>query len=321
MPPVDEPWANGGSARARTRTPVGKHAWSTAVVEWRFYASGCRSDWRFRKLGTTGALGYALDTSRRLASPSPVRWNRGCSAPQRRKDPVNTASSHFDDRPQALGRAACRRGREFERRTNRHVRFESKRQPLPLGVPMSGCSVFTELHRSTSTGNGACFTDVTATITSISICAISDDDWIRQRSRRRCTRSQARRGAQYLLRLRCDRGRQNLSDRTGLPYWQFTLSASAPYRSHPHRPIMTNGHESLSGAITTAHRRDPGSRGCEVRSDTDGLSPRSGSHTAIVPFNDCSTRTHAPPAMCAGADRTVLTNCQPRHAGPDFHAA
>jgi glutamate-1-semialdehyde aminotransferase len=219
--------------------------------------------------------------------------------------------------------------REFERRTNRSCTLRKQAgSHLPLGVPMSWMF---GLYRTPpiyiDRGNGACFTDVDGNdYLDFNLCDLSMTIGYGNEAVAAALAGQARRGAQYLLPTEdAIAVGKILSDQTGLPYWQFTLSASgsnteviriARFMTKRSRIIIFGGH--YHGHIEETLVREDGGG---TAPDTDGLSPRSASHTAIVPFNDLQAleRTLAAGDVALVLTEPVLTNCNLVMPDPDFH--
>jgi glutamate-1-semialdehyde aminotransferase len=116
-----------------------------------------------------------------------------------------------------------------------------------------------------------------------------------------------------------------LADRMGLPYWQYTLSASgsnteviriARFMTKRPRIVIFGGH--YHGHIEETLVRDDGGRSVP---DTEGLSPASAAHTTILPFNDLQAleRSLAIGDVALVLTEPVMTNCNLILPDPGFH--
>jgi hypothetical protein len=138
---------------------------------------------------------------------------------------------------------------------------------------------------------------------------------------------QARRGTQFLL-----PGEdaivvaELLAERVGLPYWQFTLSATGAntevirvsrFMTGRHKIVIFGGH--YHGHLDETLVRED--RGRSVP-DTTGLPPGSAEHTIVVPFNDLAAleRVLASGAVALVLTEPALTNCNVVLPEPGFHA-
>ena len=218
---------------------------------------------------------------------------------------------------------------EFVRRTARSRALQARAAAhLPLGVPMSWMS---GLYRTPplyiAEGRGASFKDVDGnTYLDFNLCDLSMTIGYGNETVALTLAAQARRGAQFLL--PTDDAPvvgEILAERMGLPFWQFTLSASgsnteviriARYITRRPRIVIFSGH--YHGHIEETLVREEEGRSVP---DTQGLSPGSEAHTTILPFNDLDALERA---LSAGDVAIVLTepamtNCNVILPDPDFH--
>ena len=138
---------------------------------------------------------------------------------------------------------------------------------------------------------------------------------------------QARRGTQFLL-----PGEdaivvaEQLAARVGLPYWQFTLSATGAntevirvsrFVTGRHKIVIFGGH--YHGHLDETLVREDHGRSVP---DTTGLPPGSAEHTIVVPFNDLAAleRVLAAGAVALVLTEPALTNCNVVLPEPGFHA-
>ncbi len=219
--------------------------------------------------------------------------------------------------------------RVFERRTTRSRSLRNEAMAhLPMGVPMAWMS---GLYRTppiyVACGEGASFTDVDGnTYLDFNLCDLSMTVGYGNEAVAAALGDQARRGAQFLLPTEDSIVVSRiLAQRMGLPFWQFTLSASgsnteviriARFMTKRPRIVIFGGHyhghieETL---VCNEH-------GHSVP-DTAGLSPGSAAHTTIVPFNDLEAlgRTLSAGDVALVLTEPVMTNCNLIMPDPDFH--
>ena len=201
---------------------------------------------------------------------------------------------------------------------------------LPAGVPMSWMA---GLYRTPpiyiTGGSGPRFTDTDGNAyLDFNLCDLSMTFGYGNEAVAAALAAQARRGAQFLLptgdapvvgRL--------LAQRTGLPFWQFTLSASgansevirvARFMTRRPRIVIFGGH--YHGHIEETLVREADGRSIP---DTAGLSPGSAAHTTIIPFNDLAAleRTLAAGDVALVLAEPAMTNCNLIMPDPGFHAA
>ncbi len=116
-----------------------------------------------------------------------------------------------------------------------------------------------------------------------------------------------------------------LADRMGLPFWQYTLSASgsnteviriARFMTKRPRIVIFGGH--YHGHIEETLVREEDGRSV---AETPGLSPGSAAHTTILPFNDLAAleRTLAVGDVALVLTEPVMTNCNLVLPDPGFH--
>lgn len=138
--------------------------------------------------------------------------------------------------------------------------------------------------------------------------------------------AQGRRGAQFLLPTEdAIVVSRILAERMGLPFWQFTLSASgsnteviriARFMTRRPRIVIFGGH--YHGHIEETLVREEQGRSVP---ETAGLSPGSAAHTTILPFNDLAAleRTLAAGDVALVLTEPVMTNCNLIMPDADFH--
>ena len=219
--------------------------------------------------------------------------------------------------------------REFERRTVRSRALRKRASAhLPQGVPMSWMA---GLYRTSpiyiARGEGASFTDVDDnSYLDFNLCDLSMTIGYGNETVAAALASQAKRGAQFLLPTEdAILVSEILADRTGLPFWQFTLSASgsnteviriARFMTKRARIVIFGGH--YHGHIEETLVREE--NGLSVP-DTIGLSPGSAAHTTVLPFNDLKAleRTLSVGDVALVLTEPVMTNCNLILPDPDFH--
>ena len=219
--------------------------------------------------------------------------------------------------------------REFERRTERSQSLRKQASThLPLGVPMSWMS---GLYRTPpiyiAGGNGAFFTDVDGNeYLDFNLCDLSMTIGYGNQAVAATLGAQARRGAQFLLPTEdAIVVSKILAERMGLPFWQFTLSASgsnteviriARFMTKRPRIVIFGGH--YHGHIEETLVREENGRSIP---DTTGLSPGSAAHTTILPFNDLEAleRTLSAGDVALVLTEPAMTNCNLIMPDPEFH--
>jgi glutamate-1-semialdehyde 2,1-aminomutase len=240
---------------------------------------------------------------------------------------LNPHTAMIDRERLALLRVA--EDREFGRRTQRSRAARGRAAAhLPLGVPMSWMS---GLYRTppiyVAGGSGASFTDVDGNpYLDFNLCDLSMTIGYGNETVAAALAAQARRGAQFLLPTEdAIVVSRILAERMGLPFWQFTLSASgsnaeviriARFMTRRPRIVIFAGH--YHGHIEETLVREEQGRSVP---DTAGLSPGSAAHTTIVPFNDLDALERV---LSAGDVALVLTepamtNCNLIMPDLDFH--
>jgi glutamate-1-semialdehyde aminotransferase len=201
---------------------------------------------------------------------------------------------------------------------------------MPHGVPMPWMA---GLWRTPpiyiSSGQGAYITDIDGNAyLDFNLCDLSMTVGYGNELVARAADSQTRRGAHYLAPTEeAIVVSELLADRMGLPFWQFTLSASganteviriARFMTKRPRIVIFGGH--YHGHIEeTLVRLDNGNS----VADTAGLSPGSAAHTTILPFNDLPAleRALAVGDVALVLTEPVLTNCNLIMPDPGFHGA
>jgi glutamate-1-semialdehyde 2,1-aminomutase len=228
-----------------------------------------------------------------------------------------------------LAALRSREDQEFERRTARSRSLRSQASAhLPLGVPMSWMS---GLYRTPpiyiAGGHGAYFTDVDGNdYLDFNLCDLSMTVGYGNEAVAAALAAQAGRGAQFLLPTEdAIVVSRILAGQMGLPFWQFTLSASgsnaeviriARFMTGRSRLVIFGGHYHGHIEETLVHEEN----GRSVP-DTAGQSPGSAAHTTILPFNDLEAleRTLAAGDVALVLTEPVMTNCNLIMPDPDFH--
>jgi glutamate-1-semialdehyde 2,1-aminomutase len=219
--------------------------------------------------------------------------------------------------------------RDFERRTVRSRSLQQQAMAhLPLGVPMSWMS---GLYRTppiyVAGGAGARFTDVDGNdYLDFNLCDLSMTIGYGNAAVAAALGAQASRGTHFLLPTEdAIVVSAILAERMGLPFWQFTLSASgsnteviriARFMNTRPRIVIFGGH--YHGHIEETLVREEHGRSVP---DTAGLSPESAAHTTILPFNDLAAleRTLSSGDVALVLTEPVMTNCNLIMRDPDFH--
>jgi len=218
----------------------------------------------------------------------------------------------------------------FARRTQQSARFHERAlRHLPNGVPMTWMrSIFRNAPIFVNGGSGATFTDVDGNpYLDFNVSDLSMTMGFGDAAITAALTGRARRGTQFLL-----PGEdavvvaELLAARVGLPYWQFTLSATGAntevirvsrFMTGRHKIVIFGGH--YHGHLDeTLVREDQG----RSLPDTTGLPPASAEHTIVVPFNDLAAleRVLASGAVALVLTEPALTNCNVVLPEPGFHA-
>ena len=219
---------------------------------------------------------------------------------------------------------------EFARRTTDSARLHERAlRHLPNGVPMTWMrSIFRNAPIFVNGGSGATFTDVDGNpYLDFNVSDLSMTMGFGDAAITAALTGRARRGTQFLL-----PGEdavvvaELLAARVGLPYWQFTLSATGAntevirvsrFMTGRHKIVIFGGH--YHGHLDeTLVREDQG----RSLPDTTGLPPASAEHTIVVPFNDLAAleRVLASGAVALVLTEPALTNCNVVLPEPGFHA-
>jgi glutamate-1-semialdehyde aminotransferase len=220
--------------------------------------------------------------------------------------------------------------RDFERRTARsRVLRERANAHMPMGVPMSWMA---GLYRTPpiyiAGGQGASFTDADGNdYLDFNLCDLSMTIGYGNPAVAGALGTQASRGSHFLLPTAdAILVSEILAERVGLPFWQFTLSASgsnaeviriARVMTQRPRIVVFDGH--YHGHIEETLVRED--RGQSVP-DMSGLSPGSAAHTTILPFNDLDAlaRTLSAGDVAVVLTEPAMTNCNLIMPDADFHA-
>lgn len=213
------------------------------------------------------------------------------------------------------------RSRELGERAARH---------MPHGVPMPWMA---GLWRTPpvyiASGRSACFTDVDGNrYLDFNLCDLSMTVGYGNEAVARAADRQTRQGTHFLAPTEDALVvSELLAARMGLPYWQYTLSASgsnteviriARFITRRPRIVIFGGH--YHGHIEETLVRDDDGRSVP---DTAGLSPGSAAHTTILPFNDLEAleRTLAAGDVALVLTEPAMTNCNVILPDPGFHTA
>ncbi len=243
-------------------------------------------------------------------------------------DVTDPRSAAIDRRRLARLREA--EDREFERRTprSRQLGVRAARH-LPMGVPMSWMA---GLYRTPTIyvagGSGATFTDIDDNrYLDFNLCDLSMTIGYGNETVAAALAAQARRGAHFLLPTEdAIVVGEILAERTGQPFWQFTLSASganseviriARARTGRPRIVIFGGH--YHGHIEETLVREEGGHSV---ADTAGLAPGSARHTTILPFNDLAAldRTLSAGDVALVLTEPAMTNCNLIMPDPGFQS-
>ena len=237
-------------------------------------------------------------------------------------------SLHIDRRRLAAVRAV--EDAEFVRRTPRSAALRTRaRTHLPNGVPMSWMtSLYPTAPIYVDHGAGAAFTDADDNeYLDFNVCDLSMTFGFGNEVIAAALARQARRGVQFLL-----PGEdaivvaEQLASRVGLPYWQFTLSATGANTEVIRvARVMTRRHKIvIFGGHYHGHLDETLVRAEQDRSAPDGagLPPDSAAHTLVLPFNDLEAleRTLAGSEVALVLTEPALTNCNVILPEPGFHA-
>jgi len=219
---------------------------------------------------------------------------------------------------------------DFARRTQHSARLHERAlRHLPNGVPMTWMrSIFRNAPIFVDQGSGATFTDVDGNAyLDFNVSDLSMTMGFGNEAIAAALAGQARRGTQFLL-----PGEdaivvaELLAARVGLPYWQFTLSATGAntevirvsrFLTGRHKLVIFGGH--YHGHLDETLVREDQGRSVP---DTTGLPPGSAEHTIVVPFNDLAAleRVLAGGAVALVLTEPALTNCNVVLPEPGFHA-
>ena len=229
-----------------------------------------------------------------------------------------------------LARLRAAEDAEFARRTKVSQSLCARAAAhLPMGVPMSWMS---GLYRTApiyiSGGSGPAFCDVDGNeYLDFNLCDLSMTMGFGNETVASALAGQARRGVHYLLPTEdAIVVAELLAQRTRIPYWQFTLSASgantevirvARFMTGRHKIVLFGGH--YHGHIEETLVREEHGRSVP---ETEGLAPGSAAHTKILPFNDLDSleRTLAAGDVALVLTEPALTNCNVILPNPEFHS-
>jgi glutamate-1-semialdehyde 2,1-aminomutase len=219
---------------------------------------------------------------------------------------------------------------DFARRTTHSARLHQRAlRHLPGGVPMTWMrSIFRNAPIFVDHGSGATFTDADGNAyLDFNVSDLSMTMGFGNAAIAAALAGQARRGSQFLL-----PGEdaivvaELLAARVGLPYWQFTLSATGAntevirvsrFITGRHKIVIFGGH--YHGHLEETLVREDAGRSVP---DTSGLAPGSAEHTIVVPFNDLAAleRVLAGGTVALVLTEPALTNCNVVLPKPGFHA-
>ena len=219
--------------------------------------------------------------------------------------------------------------RDFIARTPKsRALYQRAAAHMPLGVPMPWMAgLWRTPPLYIASGQAAYFTDVDShRYLDFNLCDLSMTVGYGNETVARAAADQARRGTHFLAPTEdAIAVSEMLAERMGLPFWQYTLSASganteviriARFMTRRPRIVIFGGH--YHGHIEeTLVRDDHG----QTVPETSGLSPGSASHTTILPFNDLEAleRTLAVGDVALVLTEPAMTNCNLILPDPGFH--
>jgi len=219
----------------------------------------------------------------------------------------------------------------FRARTPRsHALRDRAKAHMPHAVPMAWMAgLWRTPPLYIASGKGASFTDVDDNLyLDFNLCDLSMTVGYGNEIVARAADEQTRKGTHFLAPTEdAIAVSEMLAARMGLPFWQYTLSASGAntevirisrFITRRPRIVIFGGH--YHGHIEETLVRDEAGR-CVP--DTAGLSPGSAAHTTIVAFNDIDAleRTLAVGDVALVLTEPALTNCNLIMPDPGFHAA
>jgi glutamate-1-semialdehyde 2,1-aminomutase len=235
---------------------------------------------------------------------------------------------HVDRQRLAALRAA--EDAQFARRTPKSKALHGRASAhLPHGVPMTWMrSLYPTPPIYVAAGSGPTFSDVDGNAyLDFNVCDLSMTMGFGNEIVAAALASQGRRGAHFLLPTEdAVAVAEGLAERTGLLYWQFTLSASganaevlrvARFMTGRSKIVIFGGH--YHGHIDETLVRVEDGR---TVPDTRGLAPGSAAHTIVLPFNDLGAlaRTLAAGDVALVLTEPALTNCNVVLPAAGFHA-
>lgn len=231
--------------------------------------------------------------------------------------------------PAALANVRRREEAEFSRRTPKSDAMRQRAmRHMPGGVPMSWMrGLYRFLPPFVERGSGAYFGDIDGNrYIDFNLCDLSMTLGYGPPAIAEAVRHAVARGAHYLLPTEdAVIVAEALAQRVGLPFWQFTLSASsanveviriARLFTRRTKIIVFEGHYHGHIDETLVARDGDG----QSLGDLLGLNPMAGNDTVILPFNDL----RALQARLALGDvaliltEPVMTNCTLVHPEPGF---
>ncbi len=212
----------------------------------------------------------------------------------------------------ALARLHAREDAAFRHRTRQSAQLAARAErSLPNGVPMAWMrSLYGHGAVFATGGAGAFFTDADGNAyCDFNVCDLSMTMGYGPDAITRAVTEQVAKGAHFLLATEAAIDvAEELTTRCGLPFWQFTTTASAANTevirtaralTGRSRIVMFGGH--YHGHIDETLAHDSNGRALP---DQEGNLPGATDHTLIVPFNDLSALEAA---LAAGDVALVLT--------------
>ncbi len=218
----------------------------------------------------------------------------------------------------------------FRQRIPRSIALRERAlKHMPLGVPMPWMAgLWRTPPLYIASGQGAYFTDVdNNAYLDFNLCDLAMTVGYGNTKVAEAADRQMRQGAHYLAATEdAIAVSEELSQRMGLPHWQYTLAASgsnteviriARFVTQRPRIVIFGGH--YHGHLEETLVRDENGQSVP---DTLGLSPGSSAHTTVIAFNDLAAleQTLARGDVALVLTEPAMTNCNLIMPEPGFHA-